>query len=114
MTKRTENTRHESGRRDFLKNGVTVSTALFAAPTLTLEAEQSVSNVESATFPNKTRSRTLGFEKHSLEVSALGFGCMGMSYHRSIVPDRKAMIALLRKAPDHGINFFDTAEAYGP
>ncbi|MBK8292245.1 MAG: aldo/keto reductase [Flammeovirgaceae bacterium] len=39
---------------------------------------------------------------------------MGRSYHRSFVPDRKAMIALIRKAPELGVNFFDTAEAYGP
>jgi aryl-alcohol dehydrogenase-like predicted oxidoreductase len=37
-----------------------------------------------------------------------------MSYHRSFIPDRKAMIELIRKAPDFGVNFFDTAEAYGP
>jgi aryl-alcohol dehydrogenase-like predicted oxidoreductase len=56
----------------------------------------------------------LGFGKYGIEASALGFGCMGMSYHRSFVPDKKAMIASLRKAPDLGINFFDTAEAHGP
>ncbi|OJW76945.1 MAG: aldo/keto reductase [Spirosoma sp. 48-14] len=59
-------------------------------------------------------TRTLGTGKASLEVSALGLGCMGMSYHRSFVPDKKAMIALLRKATELGVNFFDTAEAYGP
>lgn len=58
--------------------------------------------------------RMVGSGKHSIKVSALGFGCMGMSYHRSFVPDKKAMIALLRKAPELGVNFFDTAEAYGP
>jgi len=49
-----------------------------------------------------------------LEVSALGLGCMGMSYHRGPVPDRKAMIALLRNAVELGVTFFDTAEVYGP
>ncbi len=58
--------------------------------------------------------RTLGTGKHGIEVSALGLGCMGMSYHRSFIPDRKAMIVLLRKAVDLGVNLFDTAEAYGP
>jgi len=49
-----------------------------------------------------------------LEVSALGLGCMGMSYHRGPVPDRKAMIELIRKAVELGVTFFDTAEVYGP
>lgn len=49
-----------------------------------------------------------------LEVSCIGLGCMGMSFHRSFIPDKKEMIALIRKAYDSGINFFDTAESYGP
>lgn len=50
-----------------------------------------------------------------LEVSALGFGCMGMSQSYGPNPgDRTAMIALLRTAVDRGVTFFDTAEVYGP
>jgi aryl-alcohol dehydrogenase-like predicted oxidoreductase len=49
-----------------------------------------------------------------LEVSALGLGCMGMSYHRGPVPERTAMIALIRKAVELGVTLFDTAEVYGP
>jgi len=49
-----------------------------------------------------------------LEVSALGLGCMGMSYHRSTTMDRGAAIALIRKAVDLGVTFFDTAQVYGP
>ena len=56
--------------------------------------------------------RTLG--SAGLQVSAIGLGCMGMSYHRGPAPDPKAMIALIRKAVDHGVTFFDTAEVYGP
>ncbi|MBU6343276.1 MAG: aldo/keto reductase, partial [Bacteroidetes bacterium] len=44
----------------------------------------------------------------------MGLGCMGMSWNRSFVPDKKAMIDLIRKAYDMGVNLFDTAEAYGP
>lgn len=58
--------------------------------------------------------RTLGTGSNSLEVSALGLGCMGMSYHRSFVPDKQAMFTLMRRAADLGVNLFDTAEAYGP
>ncbi len=49
-----------------------------------------------------------------LEASALGLGCMGMSYHRSTTMDRDAAIALIRKAVDLGVTFFDTAQGYGP
>ena len=58
------------------------------------------------------RTRTLG--SSGLEVSAIGFGCMGLNYHRGVPPDRNEMIALLRKAVEHGVTFFDTAEVYGP
>ncbi|ABS27401.1 aldo/keto reductase [Anaeromyxobacter sp. Fw109-5] len=56
--------------------------------------------------------RKLG--RSELEVSAIGLGCMGMSFAYGTPPDRKEMIALLRAAVDRGVTFFDTAEAYGP
>jgi aryl-alcohol dehydrogenase-like predicted oxidoreductase len=58
------------------------------------------------------QKRTLG--KSGLEVSALGLGCMGMSFGYGPPKDRQEMIALLRSAVDRGITFFDTAEVYGP
>ena len=56
--------------------------------------------------------RKLG--KSNLEVSALGLGCMGMSFSYGPPADRQEMISLLRTAVDRGITFFDTAEVYGP
>jgi len=56
--------------------------------------------------------RKLG--RNGLEVSAVGLGCMGMSFAYGTPPDRKEMIALLRAAVERGVTFFDTAEAYGP
>jgi aryl-alcohol dehydrogenase-like predicted oxidoreductase len=50
----------------------------------------------------------------NLEVSALGLGCMGMSYGYGPAPDKQKMISLIRSAVERGITFFDTAEAYGP
>ena len=50
----------------------------------------------------------------NLEVSALGLGCMGMSFSYGPPADRQKMISLLRRAVDRGITFFDTAEVYGP
>jgi len=58
------------------------------------------------------QKRKLG--RSGLEVSALGLGCMGMSFSYGTAPDRRAMIALLARAVERGITFFDTAEAYGP
>ena len=49
-----------------------------------------------------------------LEVSALGLGCMGMSFSYGPAGDKQEMIALLRKAVERGVTFFDTAEVYGP
>jgi len=52
--------------------------------------------------------------KSNLEVSALGLGCMGMSFSYGVVHDENEMIDLMHKAVDMGITFFDTAEIYGP
>jgi aryl-alcohol dehydrogenase-like predicted oxidoreductase len=49
-----------------------------------------------------------------LEVSALGLGCMGMSYAYGPAPDRQEMIKLIRSAVERGVILFDTAKAYGP
>ncbi len=58
------------------------------------------------------QKRLLG--KSGLEVSALGLGCMGMSFSYGPPKDKQEMISLLRAAVDRGITFFDTAEVYGP
>jgi len=58
------------------------------------------------------QKRKLG--KSNLEVSALGLGCMGMSFSYGPPQDTQKMISLLRAAVDRGITFFDTAEVYGP
>jgi aryl-alcohol dehydrogenase-like predicted oxidoreductase len=58
------------------------------------------------------KKRKLG--KSNLEVSAIGLGCMGMSWSYGLVKDRQEMISLLRAAVERGVTFFDTAEVYGP
>src|SRR5438046_6125459 len=50
----------------------------------------------------------------SLEVSAIGLGCMGMSWSYGPPADKQEMIALMRAAVERGVTFFDTAEVYGP
>src|SRR5262249_3368535 len=58
------------------------------------------------------QKRKLG--KSNLEVSAIGLGCMGMTFAYGTPPDKQEMIFLLRTAVERGITFFDTAEVYGP
>ncbi|MGO8671392.1 MAG: aldo/keto reductase [Capsulimonadaceae bacterium] len=58
------------------------------------------------------QKRTLG--NSNLEVSALGLGCMGMSFSYGPPADKQEMISLIRAAIDLGVTFFDTAEVYGP
>ena len=58
------------------------------------------------------KKRTLG--KRNLEVSAIGLGCMGMSFSYGPPKDKEEMTSLLRAAVDRGVTFFDTAEVYGP
>ena len=58
------------------------------------------------------QKRTLG--KSNLEVSAIGLGCMGLSFGLGPAVDRKEGISLIRAAVERGITFFDTAEVYGP
>jgi aryl-alcohol dehydrogenase-like predicted oxidoreductase len=58
------------------------------------------------------QKRILG--KSGLEVSALGLGCMGMSFGYGPPADKQEMITILRKAVERGVTFFDTAEVYGP
>lgn len=60
----------------------------------------------------KMESRKLG--NSGLEVSAIGLGCMGMSFGYGPPADKKEMIALIRAAVEQGVSFFDTAEVYGP
>jgi len=58
------------------------------------------------------KKRKIG--NQGLEVSALGLGCMGMSFGYGVIEDKTKMIALIHSAVEKGITFFDTAEVYGP
>ena len=60
----------------------------------------------------KIQKRILG--NSGLEVSAIGLGCMGMSFGYGTIADEKEMISLIRSAVESGVTFFDTAEVYGP
>lgn len=106
----------QQNRRNFLKAGASFSASVFAASALPFASAASVSSTgrtNSITADDK-KHRILGSGKNSLKVSSTGLGCMGMSYHRSFIPQKEVSVALIRKAYDLGVSFFDTAEAYGP
>src|SRR5512134_25535 len=58
------------------------------------------------------QKRKLG--NSNLEVSAIGFGCMGLSFAYGPAADKQQAISVIRSAVEHGVTFFDTAEVYGP
>ncbi len=107
-------------RREFLKTGLLAGAAAIfsslpaAAATTAAKKPVSPAGGHDTMQPSIPGKRTLGTGKSMMTVSALGFGCMGMNYHRGIHPDRKTMIRLVRQAVDRGITLFDTAETYGP
>ena len=105
-------------RRGFLKTAALAGAAL--AMPAGLEKVFAVGPAKADTPRNDTEvariqgHRILGSGKAAFEVSALGFGVMGMSYNRSQHPDKKQCIRLLHEAVERGVTLFDTAIIYGP
>ncbi len=106
------------GRRSFLKRTAWAGAALCIAPTLERvhAAGRTVTDRPErlAGMASISRQRTLGSGSAAFTVSAMGFGCMGLNYHRSGHPDEQACIRLVHEAIDRGVTLFDTAESYGP
>lgn len=104
-------------RRGFLKAAAAIGAALTIAPTLNkVHAAEAVLNGKNGAITRKDgmEYRTLGSGNAAMEVSALGFGCMGMNYNRSQSPDKKECIRIIHEAVDRGVTLFDTAIIYGP
>lgn len=105
-------------RRGFLKTAAAIGTALTVAPAL--DKIRVVDNAVNGTSVGGGKAgdglphRVLGTGKAAFEVSALGFGVMGMTYNRSQHPDMQQCIRLLHEAVDRGVTLFDTAIIYGP
>ncbi len=105
-------------RREFIKTGTLFGVSALAVSAMSvipskaqLAAEKQAPGNDNA----KSTTRILGSGSHSIKIThGMGLGCMGMSWNRSFVPNRREMINLIRKAYEMGVNFFDTAEAYGP
>ena len=101
-------------RRNFIKASAVIGTSLFM-PNNSFGGEPTALAKEPFAKKIQKQQRVLGSGKHSLKINyGLGLGCMGMSWNRTFIPDRQPMIALIRKAYEMGVNFFDTAEVYGP
>lgn len=98
------NTPNRNSRREFLIAGTAVGASLLVTP------QPGSAQPAKPAASKGVGTRTLGKGAHSLTVSAMRLGCMGMSYHRGFVPDRKVAIGLIRRAVDLGVTFFDTAE----
>lgn len=103
----------EMSRRGFLKT-IAAITTIAVLPPMVKRTHAATNANGGVDYPVLTEKRTLGKGFFAMEVSALGFGCMGLNYHRSRHPDKKQAIYLLHQAVDHGITLFDTAETYGP
>lgn len=102
-------------RRFFIKSATLMSTAgVLLGSTVALAHTEKISDGNLNSYSHTCIKRSLGSKKFAMEVSALGFGCMGLNYHRSKHPDKKAAIALVHEAIERGITLFDTAESYGP
>lgn len=105
-----------NNRRDFLKLGALAGSSLVAGTAFGMSSNtfNGVQTIQETNLNTTNSKRFLGTGKNKIEVSTLGLGCMGMSFNRSFIPNKEPMIALIRKAYDSGVTFFDTAEAYGP
>lgn len=104
----------EMGRRNFLKTAAAISAVLTIQPAINkVNAANTVLGKE-RNNPARMQRRRLGTGNATLEVSALGFGMMGMNYNRSQSPDRKECIRIIHEAVDKGVTLFDTAIIYGP
>lgn len=100
-------------RRGFLKTTATIGAAIAIAPALNkVSAAETTGNI-SAKKDGMTY-RALGTGSTAMEVSSLGFGCMGLNYNRSQSPEKKECIRIIHEAVDHGVTLFDTAIIYGP
>ena len=83
---------------------------LWIMPALALALLLAACGGAAGTLPN----RVLGSGRAAMSASMLGFGCMGLTYHRSQHPDKRQMTRLLARAVDTGVTLFDTAIVYGP
>lgn len=106
-----------TNRRNFLKTGATLGSSLLITSAFGLagRSETKMLDNHKEVPMGKLKHRTLGTSNHSLEVSAIGLGCMSMTSNSYNPPrDKSDMVKVMRHAVERGVTFFDTAEFYGP
>lgn len=102
-------------RRGFLKVATALGAALAIEPTINrVQAAERIITGNSIVKNPDMQYRTLGTGKATFEVSALGFGVMGMTYNRSQYPSKEMRHRVIAEAVDRGVNLFDTGIIYGP
>ncbi|RVQ50644.1 aldo/keto reductase, partial [Sinorhizobium medicae] len=104
-----------TNRRTLLGAGLGLAAASLVSTT-SASAQSETSNRSDATPITLQQGKSMGVRKlGSLEVSAIGLGCLDMvGYYGGGPRDRKSMVSLIRAAFEQGVTFFDTAEVYGP
>ncbi|MDE6341829.1 MAG: aldo/keto reductase [Muribaculaceae bacterium] len=102
-------------RRGFLKAAAALGATLTIEPALNkVQAAERVFTGKDMARNTDMPHRTLGSGKAAFDVSALGFGVMGMTYNRSQYPDKEMRKRVIAEAVDRGVTLFDTAIIYGP
>lgn len=102
-------------RRKFLKSAMLAGVGGISAPKVfSMENGVGKMSVDDGLAAKISKCRTLGSGKSAMKVSAIGFGCMGMTYNRSSHPGKQECIKLIRNAVERGVSLFDTAIIYGP
>lgn len=103
-------------RRSFLQKSALMGAAFLAASSVIPQETEAKGRrrANKSGHMNISGRRTLGSGSAALTVSALGLGCMGMNYNRSVSPSRKECIKVIREAVERGVTLFDTAIIYGP
>ena len=115
------NNEHGMNRRRFLRQAVLAGSTFCVASTTgkAVGSEPAVMNISGRPYTGLAgmaavhNRRTLGSGTAAMNVSAMGFGCMGLNHHRSQHPGKEQAIALIREAIERGVTLFDTAESYG-
>lgn len=105
----------QDSRREFLKTSgkLTAMAAMLGSGVGSVLTADSNSHKTNQNLKGQLPMRTLG-KTNPLQVSALAFGCMGLNYHRSKRLSEKEASNIVAQALEYGINFFDTAQVYGP
>lgn len=106
--------KHVISRRDFIRNTTLATAGVAVVPPVFAASYKQFNKSINKNNMNNTNSLLAKRKLGSLEVTELGFGCMNIAWAYGNPPTKEDAVALIRKAYEQGIRFFDTAEIYGP